>query len=114
MEDSKVKSDDAVSQDLQPTSGQPRHERINSDETERPPSEQRIREGSTQHSDVESEQSASSDEEADPSVEIEHYDWEDLHQQYHDAIKKCNLEENDLMKEWASLMEVLHRLTKTL
>jgi hypothetical protein len=87
------------------------HKRVNSDATERPTSAQRDREESDQHSDVESKHSASDDEDADPADQINPYDWGNLHERYHDAIKECNHEEKQLMNEWASLMEVILSLS---
>jgi hypothetical protein len=103
MEDITVKSDADAPHDL-PESG---HKRVNSDATERPTSAQRDRDESDQHSDVESKQSASDDEDADPADQINPFDWDQLHQRYHDTINECNREEKELMDEWAGLMEVI-------
>lgn len=107
MEDITVKPDADAPHDL-PESG---HKRVNSDATERPTSAQRDRDESDQHSDVEPKHSASDDEDADPADQINPYDWDQLHQRYHNAINECNREEKELMDEWASLMEVILSLT---
>ena len=100
------KSEPAAPLDAQPTPKRSKHKRMNSDDTERPASAQHKRDESAGHSDVETEQE-SSDEEADPSAHIANFDWDDLHQRYHDAIKDCSAEEARLMQEWESLMKVL-------
>lgn len=101
------KSAPAAPLDAQQTPKRPKHKRMNSDDTERPASAQRKRDDSVGHSDVEAEQESSDDEEADPSAQIANFDWDDLHQRYHDAIKDCSAEEARLMQEWESLMKVL-------
>jgi hypothetical protein len=44
---------------------------------------------------------------ADPSEQISSFDWENLSQRYHDAIQDCQHNEDQLMQEWESLMNVL-------
>lgn len=107
MEDDASKSAPAASQEPQQTPNHPRHKRVNSDETERPASAQRRRDGSEERSNAEAEQDVVDEEEADPAVRIADFDWSELHERYHNAIKKSGLEEEELMQEWASLMEVL-------
>ena len=94
-------------QEVQQTPKRRKHKRINSDDTERPASAQRDRDDSEQHSDIEVEQKLPDDDEADPAAQIADFDWEHLHQRYHDAIKTCSDEEAELMQEWSNLMEVL-------
>ncbi|USP77252.1 hypothetical protein yc1106_04526 [Curvularia clavata] len=82
---------------------QPVLKRVNSDETERPPSAQQ-----TQHA-SDGQASETSDEEfdsedSDPAHRIEDFDWEDLHHRYHEAMKVCHGEEAALMEEWEDLM----------
>lgn len=106
-DDLALKSEPAAPQNTQQTPKRLKHKRVNSDDTERPASAQRDCDESEEHSDIEAEQGLSDDEDADPAVQITNFDWEDLHQRYHEAINQCNLEEAELMEEWASLMEVL-------
>lgn len=96
-----------VPQEVQQTPKRRKHKRINSDDTERPASAQRDSDDSEQHSDIEVEQKLPDDDEADPAAQIADFDWEHLHQRYHDAIKTCSDEEAELMQEWSNLMEVL-------
>lgn len=107
MEEDASKSAHAVSQELQQTPNRPRHEREISNETERPGSAQRGRDDSEERLNIEAGEDALDEEEADPAVQIADFDWDDLHERYHDAIKKTSREEEALMQEWAGLMEVL-------
>ena len=84
--------------------------RINSDETERPPSAQQTQNQVDEQSDANDEEQ-SEDEDPDPAEKIEDFDWDDLHARYHEAIKKCHSEEAELMQEWESLMAVLHPIS---
>ncbi|KAF3001401.1 hypothetical protein E8E13_007194 [Curvularia kusanoi] len=104
MEDKTVKTDVDAPQDLQqtPKSG---HKRVNSDDTERPTSVQRDRDDLGQIPDAGAETSDSDDEHADPALQIEDYNWQELHERYHNIINTCNAEEKELMEEWANLME---------
>ncbi|KAJ4989239.1 hypothetical protein SVAN01_05318 [Stagonosporopsis vannaccii] len=104
MEDYALESAPAVLQEPQQTSS-PGHKRVNSDETERPSSAQRGRDDSEEHLETEAENDVLDEEEADPALRIADFDWGDLHERYHDAIKKSSREEEALMQEWASLME---------
>jgi hypothetical protein len=81
--------------------------RINSDETERPPSAQQTQDESDERIDA-NEEVQSADEDSDPAGSIVNFDWDDLHHRYHEAIKKCHGKEAELMQEWESLMAVLH------
>lgn len=109
MEDDGPKSEPAAPQQLEQTPNRPRHKRIRSDETERPASAQHNEH--EDHEDVEEgeeeEQNVLDPNEADPSAQIADFDWASLHERYHDTIKKCSQDEEELMQEWASLMEVL-------
>lgn len=97
--------DQQQSQDVQ-TPKRSKHKRVNSDSTERPASAQRDRRDDlVQHSDVEAELDLS-DEDADPADSIVDFNWDELHQKYHDAINQCSQEETELMGEWLNLMEV--------
>jgi len=112
MDDPASKSEPAATQEQQQsqdvqTPKRSKHKRVNSDSTERPASAQRgRRDGSVERSDVEGELELS-DEDADPADPIVDFDWDELHQKYHDAINQCSQEETELMGEWSSLMEVL-------
>ncbi|KAF2622788.1 hypothetical protein BU25DRAFT_415034 [Macroventuria anomochaeta] len=105
MDDVASKSEPAAPPDGQQTPKRPRHKRVNSDDTERPASAQRGSDDSEEHPDVEAEQEASDEEDADPAVQIANFDWGDLHQRYHEAINQCSQEEAGSMGEWNSLME---------
>lgn len=107
MEDNvALKSEPAAPQDAQRTPKRSEHKRMNSDDTERPATAQRDRDSAEEQSDIETEQSPS-DDDADPAVQIATFDWEALHQQYHAAINECSQGEAELIREWASLMQVL-------
>lgn len=105
------KSEPATTPDAHQTPKRPRHKRMKSDDTERPASAQQDRGDSDDHSDVDADQIIAEDEDLDPAAPITHFDWDRLHQQYHDAMNECNSEEVELMQQWASLMEVLLYLT---
>lgn len=108
MEDITVKTDADAPHDLHESG----HKRVKSDATERPTSAQRDRDESDQESDIKAEEHGDSDDEdADPAIKINPYDWDHLHQRYHDTIKECEGEEKELMNEWASLMEVMLSLS---
>jgi len=82
--------------------------RVDSDETERPPSaQQRHDDESDERSDAMSEDDPAID---DPAHRLSAFDWNDLHARYHAAISKCQGEENELMQEFQNLMTVLLRL----
>jgi hypothetical protein len=102
-----LKSEPSLTQDAQTVQAPLR--RINSDETERPPSAQRTQDQVEEQTDANDEEQ-SEDEDSDPAEKIENFDWDELHARYHEAIKKCHGEEADLMQEWESLMAVLHPL----
>lgn len=89
-------------QHVQQTPKAPRHKRVNSNGTARPASAQGDRQdGSEENSEVESD-----DEGANPADQIRGFDWNHLHEEYHQAIDQCSHEEAELMGEWSSLMEV--------
>lgn len=103
------KSEPPLTQDA-PTMRPPMR-RVSSDETERPPSAQRT------HDEVHGQADAdtgmqSEDEDSDPAVKIENFNWEDLEVRYHEAMKVCHNEESELMQEWESLMAVLLSLSR--
>ncbi|CAO2656698.1 Nn.00g055010.m01.CDS01 [Neocucurbitaria sp. VM-36] len=77
--------------------------RVSSEETERPPSAQQLdRDGDEQ---VDSNSSDDlEEEENDPADKIVDFDWNDLHERYHEAVNKCHGHETELMQEWESLM----------
>ncbi|EDU50548.1 hypothetical protein PtrSN002B_008676 [Pyrenophora tritici-repentis] len=77
--------------------------RINSNETERPPSAQQTQDDADDPADSKSE-ADSEEEESDPADRIADFDWEDLHVRYHEAMKGCHEEEAALMHEWEALM----------
>lgn len=76
--------------------------RINSEETERPPSAQRVQRDTIS----DSEESGDDELDADPAEKIIDFDWDDLHQRYHDAMNGCHTKEAELAQEWENLMNV--------
>lgn len=83
--------------------------RVESDETERPPSaQQRHEDASEVPSDPSSEDDPIDD---DPAQKPSDFNWNDLHARYHAAINKCQGEENESMQEFQNLMTVLLRLS---
>ncbi|KAH7399261.1 hypothetical protein BKA66DRAFT_565347 [Pyrenochaeta sp. MPI-SDFR-AT-0127] len=93
-----VKSEPPVAQDAG-ASGPPLR-RVSSDETERPPSAQPI----PYDSDEQVSASFEEEENSGPSERIVDFDWDDLHERYHEAVNKCQGQETELLKEWESLM----------
>ncbi|KAH8732764.1 hypothetical protein GQ44DRAFT_696392 [Phaeosphaeriaceae sp. PMI808] len=94
------KSDPPVTQDdknAKPTIG-----RVGSEETERPPSAQQHRHYSDEHADDNDDSVEEMIE--DPEDKIADFDWEALHQRYHDAMHGCQENEAELSREWESLM----------
>ena len=81
--------------------------RINSDETERPPSAQQTQDEDNEHTDA-NEEAQPEDEDSDLAESVVDFDWDDLHRRYHEVIKTCHGKEAELMQEWESLMAVLH------
>lgn len=78
--------------------------RVDSNETERPPSaQQRHDDRSDEHSEFMSDDDPAIN---DPAHRLPAFDWEDLHARYHAAISKCQGEEDALMQEFQNLMTV--------
>lgn len=76
--------------------------RVDSNETERPPSaQQRHDDRSDEHSEFMSDDDPAIN---DPAHRLPAFDWEDLHARYHAAISKCQGEEDALMQEFQNLM----------
>lgn len=102
-------SESVAAQDAQQTPKPSKHQRMNSDDTERPPSAQHGHDDSERSLDVESEQefSEDNDDDNDPAAQITNFDWGGLHERYHAAINDCSQDEAELMLEWNTLMEVL-------
>lgn len=82
----------------------PQRMRLSSNETERPQSAQQLR--ADADDDIDSGSDAREDE-FDPAERIIGFDWNDLHERYHEATNKCHDQETELMQEWESLMNVL-------
>ncbi|PSN62955.1 hypothetical protein BS50DRAFT_576797 [Corynespora cassiicola Philippines] len=95
-----------------------KHLRQNSTDTERPTSAQRIRPESPSSSKSTSDDETAEpskeaaikaeteqDDESDPAEKIPDYDWDDLAKRYHDAIRECSAEEEQLADEFAKLMD---------
>jgi hypothetical protein len=106
--DPACKSEPSFTQDAQPT--RPARRRVNSDDTERPPSAQRTQDEVDGQADANAGEQTE-DEDSDPAGRIEDFDWEDLHVRYHEAMNGCHNEESELMQEWESLMAVLLSLS---
>ena len=98
-----AKSEPPPSQEAQNV--RPPMRRMHSDETERPSSAQRTKDEVDDEADNAAEQQ-SEDEESDSAEKIVNFDWEDLEARYHDAMKTCHNEEDQLMHEWENLMTV--------
>ncbi|KAL6168235.1 hypothetical protein ACJQWK_05890 [Exserohilum turcicum] len=83
--------------------------RVGSDATQRPASAQQPRhDDSDEPSSADSEAEAEVEEDdSDPAHRIDHFDWDDLHHRYHEAMKTCHGEEAALTEEWESLMTVI-------
>lgn len=83
--------------------------RVGSDATQRPASAQQPRhDDSDEPSSADSEAEAEVEEDdSDPAHRIDHFDWDDLHHRYHEAMKTCHGEEAALTEEWESLMTVM-------
>ncbi|KAB2106292.1 hypothetical protein AG0111_0g4996 [Alternaria gaisen] len=99
--DPACKSEPSLTQDAQPM--RPARRRVNSDDTERPPSAQRTQDEVDGQADANAGEQTE-DEDSDPAGRIEDFDWEDLHVRYHEAMNGCHNEESELMQEWESLM----------
>lgn len=104
------KSEPPLTQDAEATRPPLKH--VNSNETERPPTAQRIHDERDEQPDSHGEEEVSEEEEeeeedVDPSERIVDFDWDGLHHRYHEAINRCQGEEAELMQEWESLMAVL-------
>ena len=100
-----VKSEPPLTQDAE--ASRPPLRRVSSDETERPPSAQQLL-----HRDVDEQTVARGDDEQeaediDPAEAIVDFDWNDLHERYHEAVNKCHGQETELMQEWENLMSVV-------
>jgi hypothetical protein len=102
------KSEPPSAQDAQAV--RPAMRRVNSDETEHPPSAQRTQDEVDDQADAATGKQAE-DEDSDPADKIESFEWEDLEFRYHEAMKGCHSEESELMQEWESLMAVLLSLS---
>jgi hypothetical protein len=80
----------------------PRLRRVASDETERPPSAQQLQ----RPEDEDDHEDDSDGIDSDPAETITDFDWDGLHQRYHNAMQDCHEQEAELAQEWESLMEV--------
>ncbi|KAF1944101.1 hypothetical protein EJ02DRAFT_452714 [Clathrospora elynae] len=77
--------------------------RYTSDDTERPPSAQQTQQESDEQAEANGDEGLE-DEDTDPAEPIAEFDWDDLARRYHEAVNKCHGEEEELMREWESLM----------
>jgi hypothetical protein len=75
---------------------------VNSEETERPPSAQQVHRDSDEHADEDDEEELDSD----PAEKIADFDWNALHERYHQVMDGCHDAEGELAQEWESLMNV--------
>ena len=81
--------------------------RESSDETGKPPpSAQQVQSNANTNIDTETED-GEEDSDSDPSERIANFDWDGLHERYHDAINKSKDDEAELLQEWSNLMNVL-------
>ncbi|KAF2035933.1 hypothetical protein EK21DRAFT_53574 [Setomelanomma holmii] len=81
---------------------QPPLRRATSEETERPPSAQQARRDSDEHAGGDQDDEEELD--SDPAEKIVEFDWDELHERYHEAMKGCHDAEGELAQEWESLM----------
>jgi hypothetical protein len=79
--------------------------RDDSGETERPTSAQPRGNAATSEQ-LTADEKQEPGEEVDPADKIEDFDWEELHERYHQAIDTASQEEAALMQEWKQLMDV--------
>lgn len=77
-------------------------------ETERPPSAQQQRNSVDESVDCHSEVESSEEGDPNPATRIVDFDWDGVHQRYHEAINECHNDEAELMQEWDALMTVLY------
>lgn len=92
-----------------PEAPRPPLRRVSSEETERPPSAQQSNKDlyRDEEEDEVGEKESDEDEiDSDPAVQIDAFDWDQLHQRYHDAMNNCHTHEGELTQEWESLMNV--------
>jgi hypothetical protein len=85
--------------------------RVSSEETERPPSAQQVRRDDASEHDDEMKEDEEEEVDSDPAEKIVDFDWNDLHERYHQAMKECHEEEEQLAQEWQSLMNVQLRVS---
>jgi hypothetical protein len=78
--------------------------RVNSEETERPPSAQQVHRDSDEHADEDEDDEEELD--SDPAEKIADFDWNALHERYHQVMDGCHDAEGELAQEWESLMNV--------
>ena len=99
-----LKSEPPQGQDAQ--GSRPPLRRTASDETARPPSAQQSQHNADDQNSLNGEEESEQDD-SDPADRIADFDWEELHQRYHDAMNGCHGEEEELMQEWQNLMAVI-------
>ena len=114
-DDFAVKSEPQVTQDAE-ISQQPKW-RVSSEETERPRSTQPPQDDAAEKSEPssdseeaeseEEEEEEDGEEDSDPAERLASFDWNSLHERYHQAINDCQHREDELTQEWESLMAVL-------
>jgi hypothetical protein len=109
------KMDDAPGPKSEPASQNPEAprpplRRVSSEETERPPSAQQSNKNfdreDEEEDDVDEKDTDEEEIDSDPAVQIDAFDWDQLHQRYHDAMNGCHTHEEELTQEWESLMNV--------
>lgn len=85
---------------------------VHSDDTERPPSAQQVHideEKNVDEKDEDYDENEDDDDEeldSDPAEPVVDFDWENLHQRYHEAMQGCHDHEAELTQEWEQLMNV--------
>lgn len=83
---------------------QPTPSRVNTAEAEGPHSARESQPNADEEAEAED---AAEEEDSGPADKIASFDWDDLLQRYHQAMNGCHDQEDGLMQEWESLMNVL-------
>ncbi|KAF1839902.1 uncharacterized protein K460DRAFT_371855 [Cucurbitaria berberidis CBS 394.84] len=96
-----IKSEPPLTHDAD--SSQPPLRRVSSEETERPPSAQQLPEEVDEQADPNDDDELE-EEETDPADAVADFDWNGLHERYHEAVNKCHGQEIEMMQEWESMM----------
>ncbi|KAL5459145.1 hypothetical protein PMIN06_002996 [Paraphaeosphaeria minitans] len=93
--------------DNAPNAEEARAPNLPKDPTEdvRPPSAQQAQQvPEAEHPEPGEEEDYDSEDDADPADEIVDFDWEGLHERYHEAISTASAQEQDLLQEFTKMM----------